>query len=74
VQTTDAAGNPITDSSADVLRHEFVSHAVPQALARDATGSITNASGNGISNDNATRLEIGKPLLAPDPSHTEYQP
>lgn len=74
LQTTDAAGNAITDTSADIIRHEFVGHAVPQALAQAATGSISNASGNAISNDNATRQELGKPALPVDPSHTEYQP
>lgn len=74
LQTTDAAGNPTTDTSADILRHEFVGHGVPQALSRDATGSISNAAGNAISNDNVTRQELGKPALPVDPSHTEYQP
>lgn len=74
LQTTDANGNPITDSPADILRHELVAHAIPVALAIDAGLGASGATGNGIGNDNVTRGELGLPLLAPDPSHTEYDP
>lgn len=74
LQTTDASGNAITDTPADTLRHEIAGHAVPQALANDAGLGYSGAPGNAIGNDNATRAELGKPLLAPDPSHGEYDP
>jgi YD repeat-containing protein len=64
-RTTDADGRAIIDSPADILRHELIGHAIPVALGV--------ANGNAIDNDNATRRELGRPLLPRDPSHREDQ-
>jgi RHS repeat-associated protein len=62
----DTQGKPLRDTAADILMHEFLGHAIP-----DAVGSDT---GNAIKNENKARKQLGKgrnQLREADPGHDE---
>lgn len=60
---TDVNGNQLNQSSADVLNHELVGHAIPGAVGTDT--------GNAVSNENKIRSDRNETLRASDPDHTE---
>jgi hypothetical protein len=45
----DTNGQPLRDTPADILAHEFVSHAIPHSVGRD--------SGNAVENENKVRIQ-----------------
>lgn len=65
IATTDTKGNPLTQSSAELLMHELVVHAIPNVTGVDV--------GRGLDNENRVRAEVGMPLRAPDPVSHPYE-
>lgn len=56
---TDTNGRPLPQSSAELLMHELVVHAIPNITGVDT--------GRGLDNENIVRRENNMPLRAPDP-------
>jgi RHS repeat-associated protein len=65
IATTDTRGNPLTQTSAELLMHELVVHAIPNITKVDT--------GRGLDNENRVRLELGMPQRAPDPVSHAYE-
>ncbi len=62
----DTEGNPLRDTPADILVHEIVGHAVPQAVGSDT--------GNAVKNENKARAQYDKQnncLRKEEPDHKE---
>lgn len=55
-------GKRAVDGPEDILRHEIIGHAVPYL------SGMTRA--NAVELDNASRMELGRPLMRPDGKHT----
>jgi RHS repeat-associated protein len=65
IATTDTKGNPLPQSSAELLMHELVTHAIPGVTKQDM--------GRGLDNENRVRRELGMPQRAPDPVSHPYE-
>ena len=59
----DTEGNSLNQTSADILLHEFVGHALP-IIGFPGTG-------NGIDNENIVREKLGLKKRARDSDHVE---